>query len=94
MATLSIKHQVADFDDWKKVFDGHATVRQQHGATGHRVYRDLTDPTEIVVHSDFESREAAEKFLADPWLAEAMAEAGVINEPIVTFLECAEDLDY
>ncbi|MEM9516082.1 MAG: hypothetical protein AAGA42_14615 [Actinomycetota bacterium] len=91
---LSVKHNVADFQAWKAVFDEHVTNRKQHGATGHRFAQSLDDPNELTVLIMFPDRPAAEGFLADASVGEAMANAGVTSEPTVELLEVTEEVAY
>jgi uncharacterized protein (DUF1330 family) len=83
MTTLAVRHTVSDFDTWKSVFDGHASVRTSHGATSARV---LHDGNTILVLIDFPDAASAQSFMADPSLAEAMAKGGVVGAPDVSVL--------
>jgi quinol monooxygenase YgiN len=94
MVILVVHHRVADYDAWKLVFDEHEPVRRGHGEIEHRVYRDIHDPNRVVVHNDFPSEEAAQAFLEDPTLREAMARAGVEGEPGIGFIERVEQKSY
>ena len=94
MVILVVHHRVADYDAWKSAFDDHEPVRRGHGEIEHRVYRDLNDPNRVVVHNDFPTREAAQAFLDDPSLREAMSRAGVEGEPGISFIELAERKPY
>jgi hypothetical protein len=91
---LSVKHTVADVDAWKLVFDEHAAARKEHGATGHRLAQSLDDPDALTVLVMFPERAAAEGFLADASLREAMARGGITSEPTVEFLEVTEEVPY
>jgi quinol monooxygenase YgiN len=91
---LSVKHPVNDFDAWKSVFDEHAANRKEHGATGHRLARSLDDPNALTVLTMFPDRAAAEGFLADASLRQAMSSAGVTSEPIIEFVEVTEEVSY
>jgi heme-degrading monooxygenase HmoA len=91
MTTLAVRHTVQDFDVWKAAFDAHADVRRSHGATGHRVLRDGQD---VLVLIDFDSKEQAGAFTADPSLKAAMASAGVTGAPDIAIREEAEGLTY
>jgi hypothetical protein len=74
---LLVDHRVADFDAWLKVYD---EVRQWQHDTGVRfeqVLRSTDDPNRVLVTHAFESRDAAETFVANPELQEAMASGGV-----------------
>ena len=91
---LSVKHTVADFDAWKLVFDEHAAIRKEHGATGHRLAQSLDDPNALTVLVMFPDRAAAEGFLADASLREAMASGVVTSEPTIELLEITEEVPY
>jgi quinol monooxygenase YgiN len=91
---LSVKHTVADFEAWKSVFDEHAANRKEHGATGHRLARSLDDPNSLTVLTMFPDRVAAEGFLADASLRQAMSSAGVTSEPIIELVEVTEEVPY
>lgn len=91
---LSVKHTVADFDAWKRVFDEHAANRKEHGATGHRLARSLDDTNSLTALIMFPDRAAAEAFVADPSLREAMSNAGVTSKPTIEFVEVTEEVPY
>ncbi len=91
MTTLLMKHSVADYDSWFAVFTAHEDIRTQHGATAHRVLRDGND---VVLCLDFPDAESIAAFRADPSLAAAMKEAGVVSVPEATVLEEADARDY
>ena len=76
--TISIvRHRVADFDAWRKEYDGFAPIQAEHGVHGHQVLRSIENPNEVVVTHTFDSPEAAREFFATPELKEAMSQAGV-----------------
>jgi hypothetical protein len=83
MTTLAVRHTVSDFGTWKSAFDGHAGIRSGHGSTGQRV---LHDGNTVLVLIDFPDATAAQAFMSDPSLAEAMAKGGVIGAPDVTVM--------
>ena len=83
MTRVIVQHRVADYDRWLPVFTEHEAVRRQHGATGHTVNRDVSDPNSIVIVNDFASVEGAVAFTQDPSLPEAMARGGVDGAPQV-----------
>jgi quinol monooxygenase YgiN len=72
-----VRHRVADFDAWKKVYDGFAPIQAEHGVLGHQVLRSIENPNDVIVTHTFDSREAAKAFFAMPELKEAMSQAGV-----------------
>ena len=85
MATLFVRHDVADFATWKKAYDDFDAERQTMGVTGHGVYQLEGNPNHVTVYHHFDSMEAAKVFMANPRLGEVMAAAGVQGEPTVWF---------
>ena len=59
MAKVIVQHHVADYDRWFPVFNEHEAARRQHGATGHSIGRDVSDPNTIVIVNDFATVEGA-----------------------------------
>ena len=72
-----VRHRVADFDAWRKVYDGFAPMQADHGVHAHQVLRSIENPNDVTVTHTFNSREAARAFFAMPELKEAMSQAGV-----------------
>jgi len=72
-----VRHRVADFDAWKKVYDGFAPIQAKHGVRAHQVLRSIENPNDVVATHTFDSRDTARAFFAMPELKEAMSEAGV-----------------
>ena len=72
-----VRHRVADFDTWRKVYDGFAPIQAEHGVHAHQVLRSIENPNDVTVEHTFDSPEAAREFFARPELKEAMSKAGV-----------------
>jgi hypothetical protein len=70
-------HQVADYDAWRRVYDGFADAQREGGVTSQAVYRSETDPNTVLVMHAFGSSEQAHSFLENPELRQAMQDAGV-----------------
>ncbi len=85
MATLLVRHDVADFDSWKRAYDDFDTERASMGVTSHGVYQTDGDPNNVTVYHHFDSMEAAKAFAGSPRLREVMAAAGVQGEPTIWF---------
>jgi hypothetical protein len=81
MTKVIVQHHVADYDRWYAVFTEHEAARRQHGATGHSIYRVVTDPNTIVVVNDFAAADGVQAFLDDPSLPAAMERAGAEGLP-------------
>jgi quinol monooxygenase YgiN len=71
------RHRVADFDVWRKLYDGFAPFQAEHGVHAHQVLRSIENPNDVIVTHTFDSPEAARDFFATPELKEAMSKAGV-----------------
>jgi len=72
-----VRHRVADFDAWRREYDGFAPIQAEHGVHEHQVLRSVENPNDVIVTHTFDSREAASAFFAMPELKEAMSKAGV-----------------
>ena len=75
--TAVVRHRVADFDAWKKIYDGFAPIQAEHGVHAHQVLRSIENPNDVIVTHTFDSHEAARAFFAMSELKDAMSEAGV-----------------
>jgi quinol monooxygenase YgiN len=80
---VHVTHPVADYTTWRLVFDEHGTSRKEHGCLSEQVFRAVDDPNTTLVVMEYPSRAAAEGFLADPSLADAMGRAGVTAPPTI-----------
>jgi hypothetical protein len=93
VATLHIEHAIADFDMWKAAFDRFADVREQAGVRRHSVKRPVDDPHYVVIDLDFDTAEAAGRFLAflreRVWPSPENAPA-LVGAPHARILELAE----
>ena len=85
MATLFVRHDVADVATWKKAYDDFDDERASMGVTGHGAYQAEDNPNSVIVYHHFDSMDAARAFMGSPRLREVMAAAGVQGEPIVWF---------
>ena len=79
MVRMFARHQVADYDAWRKTYD--AFERESLGVRQHAVSRSVTDSNEVTVVHDFDDRATAESFAGSEDLKAAMTEAGVVGAP-------------
>jgi heme-degrading monooxygenase HmoA len=78
MSTVAVvRHGVSDFDAWRKMYDGFASVQAEHGVRAHQVLRSIDNPNEVIVTHTFDSPDAARAFFAMQELKDAMSEGGV-----------------
>lgn len=83
MATIFIRHQVADYPTWRKVYDSVQPMRDDLGVTAASVYQSKDNPNDVTVTHDFATDQAAAAFGASHELREAMHEAGVVGAPTI-----------
>ena len=94
MATMIVKHKVADYTAWKKVFDELKYDRDANGWIGHEILRDMTDANTVVIVNKVKSIDGAKAHGQSPVLKEAMQRAGVISAPEITYLADEEMASY
>ena len=87
MATMIIRHQVADYAAWRRVYDALEPVQKAGGVTAEEVYQAVGDPNDLTVTHDFATLEAAQAFMGSAELQAAMHDAGVVGAPTVWFTE-------
>ncbi|MGD9734691.1 MAG: cyclase [Solirubrobacterales bacterium] len=80
--TLLIRHRVGDFDVWRGIYEGFAPQQAAGGVRSQMALRAADDPADIVVTHTFDSREAAEAYLANAELRAAMADATVDQDSV------------
>jgi len=94
MASMFIKHRVADFGKWKPVFDEHELTRREAGATAHSLHRNADDPNVVTITFHVDDVARAREFVASPDLRAAMERAGVEGHPEIWITEDVEDKRY
>ncbi len=61
MSYLTARFEVPDFDTFKERWDSDPAGRRQV-ATGHRIYRSVENPNEVIVQTEFPSAADAKSF--------------------------------
>lgn len=87
MPALLVRHKVTDYATWKQVFDDHEDVRRAYGCQGGRLFRNAADPNETVMLFEWDILDRARLFTQSDDLRDAMARAGVADQPDIWFLE-------
>ena len=77
MTITFVRHRVADYEAWRRVYDSVGEMQRQGGVTADAVYRVEDDPNEVLVMHHFGSSSEAHSFMENPDLRQAMAQAGV-----------------
>lgn len=86
-ATLFVRHTIADYDTWRKAYDGADALRVKHGCTAEQVLRMPDDPNDVAATHEFPTVAQAEAFANDPELKAAMGEGGVTSVPRIEIFE-------
>lgn len=85
MTTLFVRHTVADYAAWRRIFDDNAPMQKALGVTDSAVYQAAEDGNDITVMHDFATLESAKAFAHSPELKAAMKDAGVTSAPTIWF---------
>jgi hypothetical protein len=97
MTIVTVHHTVADFDQWKSGYDAHEPARRAAGCTGALLSRAPAagdGSADVTVSMEFPDAGAAQGFLDDPGLADAMKTAGVLGIPDIRVTELVESVSY
>jgi hypothetical protein len=87
---MYVRHDVADYAAWRKVYDGFETERRGLGVTGDAVYQAVDSGNDVTVWHDFKSIESAKAFASSVQLKTAMTNAGVKGPPQIWFVRLPE----
>jgi len=66
MATLFVRHTVADYAAWRRIFDDFAPTQEALGVTEKAVYQAADNANDITVTHDFATLESARAFAGSP----------------------------
>jgi quinol monooxygenase YgiN len=92
--TLTITHEVAEYDAWYSVFTEHATARKENGCVSEELLADPANPNQVMNVMRFRTRDGADAFLADSSLREAMGRAGVLSTPRIEFWTTLQTVEF
>lgn len=90
MASVYMRHEVADYDAWKSHFDEHVSAREKHGAQGYHLFRGVENPNEVSILFEWDGTESARQFFQSSGIQDVMSEAGVVSDPEIRFLDEVE----
>ena len=83
MVRLFVRHDVADYDAWRKGYDDFDAERRPMGVLADAVFQSIESPNDVTAWHDFATADEARAFLASDALRSAMQSAGVVSEPQV-----------
>jgi hypothetical protein len=81
MIRLFVRHRVADYDAWRKVYDEFDATRRPMGVIGEAVFQAIDDPKDVTVWHDFETAGEGQAFASSEALRDVMQRAGVEGAP-------------
>jgi len=87
---LIVQHEVKDFTQWKKIFDGHIGSRESMGVVDLFVSHPVDDSTDVHMMFGIANAEEAMGYMASDALRIAMKLSGVVGEPRAYFVRVAE----
>lgn len=86
MPSLLIRHRVANYPAWKAAFDEHESTRRANGSQAERLFCDPADPRQLFLFLEWDDLERARLFIDSDDLREALAQAGVTDDPDIWLL--------
>jgi hypothetical protein len=86
MAYLLVRHKVADFSTWKRVFDSHSAAQKEAGLIVEKVLCNVDEPDEVFLWFEVTDMEKARAFVTSAEVPEAKGQSGVVDEPDLYFL--------
>jgi len=89
MIRMFVRHDVGDYDKWRRAYDAFDAERRTMGVLGDAVYPSAERETDVTAHHDFETLEAAKAFIGSQRLREVMGAAGVTSVPTIWFTRLA-----
>lgn len=92
MTHVLVRLTVEDLAKWQPVFEEAASLRQEFGSRGVRVFSLAANPNEVMILGEYEDEEKARQMFQSQEFREATKRAGVIGIPDVAFLNQVVDL--
>jgi hypothetical protein len=86
MIQVLVHHQVADYTNWRSVFDAALDFRHHGGECTCRIFRKAGNPNDLTLLFDWEDVERAKHFMSSDELRERMRQAGVVGVPEIQYL--------
>ncbi len=87
MPYILVRHKVEDYNKWHPMYTEHESTRKAVGSKGTRLFRNASDPNELIILLEWDDLQKAQQFACSPDLREVMERAGVADQPDLYFLE-------
>jgi heme-degrading monooxygenase HmoA len=86
MTIVLVRHEVADYQTWKAVFDAALDWRHRQGEHSCRLFHEAGSVDTLIVLFEWDTLEKARTFFGSDELKAQMAKAGVKGQPRVEFV--------
>jgi hypothetical protein len=86
MPALLIRHKVTNYAAWRAIFDEQDATRRAYGCQLGRLFRNDSDPNEVLVLLEWDSLERAWLFAQSDELRDDLRRAEVADDPDLWFL--------
>lgn len=91
MTHVLLEHTVANYDEFRAIYDDAAPYRLMRGSKGARLFRSADDPNRLFILFEWDTPEKARNFAEGYGLQDAMKWASVVGEYSINILEEIED---
>jgi len=92
MPYLLVRQKVTDYEQWRSAFDAHSVTRQANGSRGGHLFRNASDPNEVIMLLEWDVLEHARQFAQSEEWRELMRRVGVVDHPTIYFLKDGEQI--
>lgn len=86
MIQVLVHHQVADYNNWRSVFDAALDFRHKGGECSCRIFRKTGNPNDLTLLFEWEDIERAKHYMSSEELRDKMHQAGVVGVPEIQYL--------
>ncbi len=87
MTFVLVKARIEDYAKFRTVFDGLAPRRKEFTSKDARVFRNSSNPNEVVILMDLDDVEKARQYLQSDELRQSQQRAGTLGPPEVSYLD-------
>jgi hypothetical protein len=94
LPAIIVRHEVQDYDRWRKAYDDFDEFRRKSGIVGHAFNQELGKPNQVMVYHQAREIDTLRNFLDSPELQETMKRAGVVGQPQIDFVEGVDYAEY
>ncbi len=93
MTYVLLRHEVANYEEFKAIYDADAPHRRRRGSKGGRLFQTVEDPKVLVMLFEWDGQDKARSFADGYELHEAMKWASGVGEWKIDVLEEIEESD-